>query len=100
RDLVAKEFKVKDDDRLLISSDIYHGDWEFQISGIYTATRKVVDRGSLIFRWDYLNNDPRSVYSKEHLGWMLSRISDPTRSADIARAIDARFDSLDDQTLT
>ena len=99
-DLLAKAFKVKVGDRLVISSDIYPGDWEFQISGIYTATRKVIDRGSLIFRWDYLNNDPRSVYSKEHLGWMISRISDPKRSADVARAIDARFDSLDDQTLT
>lgn len=99
-DLLAKAFKVKVGDRLVISSDIYPGDWEFQISGIYTATRKVIDRGSLIFRWDYLNNDPRSVYSKEKLGWMISRISDPKRSADIARAIDAKFDTLDDQTLT
>jgi putative ABC transport system permease protein len=60
----------------------------------------VIDRSSFIFRWDFLNNDPRSVYSKEKLGWMLSRISDPKRSADIARSIDARFDTLDDQTVT
>jgi putative ABC transport system permease protein len=99
-DLLAKKFDVQVGSRLVITSDIYPGDWEFQISGIYTATRKAVDRGSLIFRWDYLNNDPRSVYSKEHLGWIISRISDPARSADISRQIDAKFDALDDQTLT
>jgi putative ABC transport system permease protein len=99
-DLLAKKFEVQVGSRLVITSDIYPGDWEFQISGIYTATSKAVDRGSLIFRWDYLNNDPRSVYSKEHLGWIISRISDPARSAEISRQIDAKFDALDDQTLT
>jgi putative ABC transport system permease protein len=99
-DKLAEKFGVHVGSRLVITSDIYPGDWEFQISGIYTATRKAVDRSSLIFRWDYLNNDPRSVYSKEHLGWMLSKISDPKRSAEISRQIDARFDSLDDQTVT
>lgn len=99
-DLLAKKFDVQVGSRLVITSDIYPGEWEFQISGIYTATRKVVDRSALIFRWDYLNNDSRAVYSKEHLGWMISRISDPRRSADISRQIDAKFDALDDQTLT
>jgi putative ABC transport system permease protein len=99
-DLLAKTFQVKVGDRLVINSDIYPGDWEFQVSGIYTATRKVVDRSSLILRWDYLNNDPRAVYSKEKLGWMMARISDPTKSADISKQIDAKFDANDDQTLT
>ncbi len=99
-DQLAAKFGVKPGDRLVINSDIYPGDWEFIVSGIYTATRKAVDRSSLIFRWDFLNNDPRSVFSKEHVGWMIARINDPAHSADISRRIDAKFDSFDDQTLT
>ncbi|HEY4333111.1 MAG TPA: FtsX-like permease family protein [Ilumatobacteraceae bacterium] len=99
-DLLAKKFGVKVGDRLVIDSDIYPGEWDLTVSGTYTATRANIDRGSLIFRWDYLNSDPRAIYSKDQIGWMLSRISDPLRSAEISRQIDAKFASFDDQTAT
>jgi putative ABC transport system permease protein len=99
-DSLAKTFGVKVGDDVVITSDIYPGDWKFQVVGIYTPLRKTVDRNIFLFRWDFLNNDPRAVYSKEHLGWMVSRITDSTHSADISKQIDARFDSQDDQTLT
>jgi putative ABC transport system permease protein len=99
-DQLAKAFSVKVGDRLVINSDIYPGDWEFQVVGIYTPVRKTVDRTSLIFRWDYLNNDPRAVFSKEHIGWMVARVTDPAGGAEIAKRIDAKFDGNDDQTLT
>jgi putative ABC transport system permease protein len=99
-DLLAKALDVKVGGTMVITSDIYPGNWEFQVVGIYTPLRKTADRNTLVFRWDYLNNDPRAVYSREHLGWMLSRITDSTHSADISRAIDAKFDTNDDQTET
>jgi putative ABC transport system permease protein len=99
-DSLAKTFGVKVGDDVVITSDIYPGDWKFQVVGIYTPLRKTVDRNIFLFRWDFLNNDPRAVYSKEHLGWMVSRITDSTHSADISKQIDAKFDSQDDQTLT
>jgi putative ABC transport system permease protein len=99
-DQLAKAFSVKVGDRLVINSDIYPGDWEFKVVGIYTPVRTIADRTSLIFRWDYLNNDPRSVYSKEHIGWMIARVTDPVGGAEIAKRIDAKFDGNDDQTLT
>jgi putative ABC transport system permease protein len=99
-DSLARTFNVKVGDELVITSDIYPGDWKFQVVGIYTALRKTVDRNTLMFRWDFLNNDPRSVYSKEHIGWMVSRITDSLHSADISKRIDDKFDSQDDQTVT
>jgi putative ABC transport system permease protein len=99
-DQLAKAFHVKVGDRLVINSDIYPGDWEFKVVGIYTPVRKTVDRTSLIFRWDYLNNDPRAVFSKEHIGWMIARVTDPAGGAEIAKRIDAKFEGNDDQTLT
>jgi putative ABC transport system permease protein len=99
-DVLAKTFGVGIGDRLVVTSDIYPGDWEFKVVGIYKPLRKTVDRNSLVFRWDYLSNDPRAAFSKDTIGWMMSRITDAPRSADISRAIDAKFDERDDQTLT
>jgi putative ABC transport system permease protein len=99
-DVLAKTLGVKPGDRVVITSDIYPGDWQFQVSGIYTPLRKSVDRNTFVFRWDFLNNDPRAVFSKDHLGWMVSRVTDSARSADISRQIDAKFEIHEDQTLT
>jgi putative ABC transport system permease protein len=84
----------------VINSDIYPGDWEFKVVGIYLPLRKTADRNSMVFRWDYFNNDPRTMFSHEQIGWMLSRITDSKRSAEISRAIDKIFDERDDQTTT
>jgi putative ABC transport system permease protein len=99
-DVLAKSFGVKVGDRLVITSDIYPGDWEFTVSGIYMPLRKSVDRNTMMLRWDFLNNDQRAKWTKDQLGWMVSRITEPARSAEISRQIDARFDIHEDQTLT
>jgi len=100
-DRLAQAFGVKVGDRLVINSDIYPGDWDFKVVGIYAAVRKTADRSSLIFRWDYLNNSgARAAFSQERIGWMISRITDPAGGAEIAKRIDAKFDGNDDQTLT
>lgn len=99
-DVLAKELGVKVGDDLTITSDIYPGDWKFRVVGIYTPLRKTVDRNSLVFRWDFLNNDPRAAFTKEQIGWVMSRIDDPSKSAEISRRIDKLFDERDDQTVT
>lgn len=99
-DQLAKALEVKKGDRLVITSDIYPGDWEFKVVGIYQALRKTADRNTLVFRWDYFNNEPRTAFSHEQIGWVLSRITDSLRSADISRKIDKIFDEKDDQTMT
>jgi putative ABC transport system permease protein len=99
-DVLARTLQVKAGDRLVINSDIYKGDWEFKVIAIYKPLRKTADRNSMVFRWDYFNNDPRSSFSHELIGWMLSRIDDPGQSAALSRQIDKIFDERDDQTLT
>jgi len=99
-DLLAKTLEVKIGDRLVVTSDIYPGDWDFKVVGIYTPLRKTADRNTLVFRWDFLNNDPRAAFTRDQIGWVMSRITDSAHSADISRKIDAKFDERDDQTLT
>jgi putative ABC transport system permease protein len=99
-DILAKTLEVKPGDKLVITSDIYPGDWEFKVVGIYTPLRATADRNSMVFRWDYFNNDPRTAYAHEQIGWVMSRVKDPGKSAEMQRKIDATFATRDDRTLT
>jgi putative ABC transport system permease protein len=101
-DALAKKMGWKVGDRVTLTGTIFPGDWEFVISGIYTATRKSVDRSSFMFHYDYLNDSPvaASMNSKDLVGWVVSRVDDPGRAAEIAKAIDARFEERDTQTLS
>ncbi len=99
-DVLAKRLGVKVGDKVTLQGTIYPGDWQFNIVGIYKATRKSVDRSTFMFRWDMLNDDPRFVRSKDTVGWIVSRIDQPEKSADISKAIDKLFEDRDVQTLS
>src|SRR5678809_567119 len=63
--------------------------------------RRSVDRSSFFFHWDYLNEAPiLRKQDKDQIGWVVSRIDDPSRSAEISRRIDALFEEADAQTVT
>jgi putative ABC transport system permease protein len=98
-DVLARQLKVGVGDKVTLSGTIYPGDWEFHVSGIYTATRKSVDRSQFIFHWDYMN-EGLPDRAKDKIGWIISRIDDPTRGAEITAAIDQIFDTKDVQTAT
>jgi putative ABC transport system permease protein len=101
-DALAKKMGWSVGDRVTLVGTIYPGDWEFVISGIYTAVRKSVDRSSFMFHYDYLNDSTAAsnANSKDLVGWVVSRIDDPGRAAEISKAIDSHFDDRDTQTLS
>lgn len=98
-DVLARNFGWKPGDRVVLSGTIYPGDWEFEISGIYQAKRKSVDRSTFWFHWNYLN-EGAEVRNKDHIGWIVSRVDDPAKTAEISKKVDALFDDRGDQTLT
>jgi putative ABC transport system permease protein len=98
-DVLAKKLGVKVGDRFTLQGSIYPGDWEFNIDGIYTATRKSVDRSSLYFHWSYMNDSLPEKW-RDQVGWISARVDQPGRSADVSAAIDRVFDDKDVQTVT
>ena len=98
-DVLAKQLGVKAGDKFTLLGGIYPGDWEFNIVGIYTATRKSVDRSSFWFHWSYMN-DSLPAAQKDQIGWITSRIEDAGRGPEISAAIDKVFDEKDVQTVT
>jgi putative ABC transport system permease protein len=98
-DVLAKKWRVKEGDRIILRGTIYPGDWEFNVAGIYEVTAKTWDRSSVLFRWDYFNNK-LPERRRDEIGWIMARIDDPRKSADISKAIDTMFDERDIQTLS
>ncbi len=98
-DVLAAKMGLKVGDKITLQSPIYPGDWQFEISGLYTTTAKSVDRSMFLFHWDYLN-DGLPERRQNQIGWIISRINDPSRTGDISAAIDKIFDERDVQTVT
>lgn len=98
-DVLAKKLNLKVGDKYTLQGSIYPGDWEFQIDGIYTAARKSLDRSQFLFHWQYMN-DSIPEARRDTIGWVMTRVDDPSKSADISAAIDRVFDERDTQTVT
>jgi putative ABC transport system permease protein len=101
-DMLAKKMGWKVGDRVTLQGTIFPGDWQFEISGIYKTLRRSMDRTTFFFQYDYLNewlkkNRPTGA---DQAGWIVSRVAPGKRAADVAKEIDAHFDSLDVQTLS
>jgi putative ABC transport system permease protein len=96
---LARQFGWKVGDHVTLEGTIYPGLWEFNIDGIYTATRKSMDQSSFYFHWDYLN-DSVAENAKEQIGWIASKVPDASQAASVAKRIDALFDVRDTQTLS
>jgi len=96
---LANKMGWKVGDKVVLEGTIYPGDWEFNISGIYTASRKSLDESEFLFHWEYMNESVPAP-QKDQIGWIMSRITDSGQSGNISQAIDRIFDERDTQTVT
>lgn len=98
-DVLAKKLGWKVGDNVTLQGTIFAGDWQFHIDGIYGATRKSVDRSQFIFHWAYMN-ESLPERARDQIGWVISRVADPSQTATVSTAIDKVFDEKDVQTLS
>jgi len=96
---LAKSLNLKVGDRFTLAGTIFSGDWPLNIVGIYTASRKSFDQSSMIFHWDYVN-EQLPEQRRDQIGWVVSRVDDAGQGPDVAKRIDKVFDQYDQQTLT
>jgi len=98
-DSLAKRKGWKVGDKITLAGSIYPGNWDFNVSGIYTTTTTNVDRSTVWFHWDYMN-ESLPERRKDLVGWIVTNINDAGASGAISKAIDAKFDDRDLQTIT
>lgn len=72
--------------------------WDLKISGIYDVTNKAFDTESVLIHYEYLN-EARTV-AADTVGWLVVKLEDPNRAAEIAGAIDAMFANSPRETKT
>ncbi|MET0390281.1 MAG: FtsX-like permease family protein [Polyangiales bacterium] len=96
---LAKQFGWKVGDHIVMEGTIYPGEWEFNIDGVYSATRKSLDQSTLYFHYDYLNERIPET-DREQVGWISTKVPKANEAASVSKRIDALFDPRDIQTVT
>ncbi len=71
-----------------LKGTIYPGDWTFTIRGVYTVTNPSFDELSFIFHYAYLEE---RMERRAEPGWYVLRLSDPSRAAAVAQAVDDQY---------
>lgn len=89
-------------DVIRLTGQIYPGEWEFVLRGIYKGDKPGVDENSFFFHYDYLDEVLKQTMPgmAGGVGWYLEKIDDVNRVAEISAEIDALFDNSSAETLT
>ncbi|MCW8823265.1 MAG: FtsX-like permease family protein [Ignavibacteriaceae bacterium] len=99
---IAKQYNLKIGDLMTIEGDIYPGDWQFVVRGIYKPRDKTTDATQMMFHWDYLNERMKEIGSgrDNEVGWYIVKIKDPSKTGSISDQIDALFKNSRAETKT
>jgi putative ABC transport system permease protein len=102
----AKKFGWKLGDHVPIISPIYRkpdgAPWDFTIRGIYTSSKKGVDKTQFFFHYNYMNETLRAakVGFADIIGWYVFRVEDPSTADQLAKRVDAMFENSSAETKT
>jgi putative ABC transport system permease protein len=96
----AHGFKVGD--VIPVQGDIFPGNWEFVVRGIYEPGQASTDTSALFFHYEYLNESlrQRNLRRSDLVGVFVSSIDDVGRAAEISKAIDLTSENSAAETLT
>ncbi len=99
---IAKQYKIKLGDQMVLDGDIFPGRWEFVVRGIYKPKNKNTDGTQMLFHWAYVDERMKveSPVRAGDVGWYIVLIKDPNRSAEISEKIDALFKNSSAETKT
>ncbi len=95
---LAKKYDFKKGDVIKVKGDIYPGDWAFTVDGILKS-KNSFENGSMFFQWKYLDSSLPEA-RRGGVGTFELLVADPTRSADVAKQVDALFQSSANETHT
>lgn len=96
---LAGRFGWKPGDRVTLKGSVFPGTWDFTVRGIFDGRTPNVDTTPLAFGYRCVNERVPPV-RKDKVGFFAVRVDDPSRSAEIAQAIDAQFANSPYETTT
>lgn len=101
RKLIEK-YKWKIGDTIPIIGNIYPGNWDFVLRGVYRGATPSVDETQFLFRWDYLDERLQQTLKSlsGQVGWYIVQVKDPMQAALVSEGIDKLFKNSIAETIT
>jgi putative ABC transport system permease protein len=99
---IATRYNLKLGDIMPVEGDVFPGQWEFVVRGIYQPRDQTTDPTSMMFHYKYLDERVRQEmpHRAGDIGWYIVRIDDPSNSAAISQEIDNMFANSRAETKT
>ncbi len=99
---IAKRYNLKLGDIMPVEGDVFPGQWEFVVRGIYEPRDQTTDPSNMMFHYKYLDERVRQEmpHRAGEIGWYIVRIDDPENSAAISQDIDKLFANSRAETKT
>src|SRR5580765_9030098 len=99
---IANRYNLKIGDIMPVEGDVYPGQWEFVVRGIYQPRDQTTDPSSMMFHYRYVDERVRqeAPHRAGQIGWYIVRIDDPDSSARISQDIDNLFANSRAETKT
>jgi len=90
---LAEQHGFKIGDIIPVTGDIYPGNWEFTVVGIYSGKDKTADETQMFFSWEYLNEKSRqsASWATDQVGWYILQVDNPNEAASISETVDALY---------
>ncbi len=98
----ALKYNLKIGDMMSVRGDIYPGEWQFIVRGIYKPKDKATDATQMFFHYAYLDERMRQEAPSRagQVGWYVMTVDNPDHAAEISAAVDALFANSRAETKT
>jgi putative ABC transport system permease protein len=99
---IAQRYNLKIGDIMPMEGDVFPGQWEFVVRGIYTPRDKTTDPATMMFHYQYIEERIRQEMPGRsgEVGWYIVRIDDAENSAAVSEEIDKLFANSRAETKT
>lgn len=99
---LAEQFGWKIGDTVPIRGTIYPGTWQFTVRGIFDGKDDTTIVRQFYFHYDFINEELKRKAPRraDQVGIYIVDVTDASRTADIAKAVDAEFKNSLAETLT
>jgi len=99
---LARRYNLEIGDIMPMEGDVFPGQWEFVVRGIYEPRDQTTDPATMMFHYKYLDERVRQDMPQRagEVGWYIVRIADPDNSAAISQEIDKMFANSRAETKT
>ena len=99
---IARRYKLKLGDIMALEGDVYPGQWQLVVRGIYRPRDQSTDPATMMFHYKYVEEWARREmpHRAGDVGWYIVRIHDPNNSAAVSEVIDGLFANSRAETKT